>query len=106
MKLSKIWSKIGKQPLHITQHTEAKVFVGDDQYYITSIKYESGKPLGFNAVKIDCGTCVNKTELPPLLLEKATIIGDYKSMNSIGKSIPAKIKVKFPGCDEWFEYKR
>lgn len=49
MKLVKIWDKLGKQPLYITQHTDAKVFVGDKGYYITGIRYESGRPLGFNA---------------------------------------------------------
>lgn len=57
MKLSGIWSKIGRQPLRITQHTDAKVFVGERIYYITDIKYENGKFLGFNGVQIRCSTC-------------------------------------------------
>lgn len=64
MKLSNIWSKIGKQPLRITRYTDAIVFVGDDQYYITGIRYENGKPLGFNAVKMDCEICENNVEYP------------------------------------------
>lgn len=40
------------------------------------------------------------------LLEKATVIGEYKSINSMPNGIPTKIKVKFPNSDEWFEYKR
>lgn len=51
MKLVKIWSKLGKQPLYITQHTDAKVFIENREYFITGIKYESGQPLGFDAVQ-------------------------------------------------------
>ena len=40
------------------------------------------------------------------LLEKATIIGEYKPLKSIPNGVPNKIKVKFPGSDEWFDYKR
>lgn len=40
------------------------------------------------------------------LLEKATIIGEYKSIKSIANGIPTKIRVKFPNSDEWFDYKR
>lgn len=47
-----------------------------------------------------------KCEQNHKLLGKATIIGEYKSMNSITNGIPNKIKVKFPGSDEWFDYKR
>lgn len=67
MKLEKIWNKLGKQPLHITRHTDAKVFIAgiSGKYYITGIRYENGKPLGFNAVPIDCSTCKNNVEYPP-----------------------------------------
>lgn len=65
MKLIKIWEKLGKQPLHITQHTDAKVFIGNREYCITGIQYESGRPLGFNAVPINCSTCKNNVEFPP-----------------------------------------
>lgn len=47
-----------------------------------------------------------KCEQNHKLLEKATIVGEYKSMNSIRNGIPAKISVKFPGLNEWFDYKR
>ena len=40
------------------------------------------------------------------LLEKATIIGEYKSIVTIRNGIPTKIRVKFPCSDEWFDYKR
>ena len=65
MKLIKIWSKLGKQTVKTLEHQDAKVFIGDEEYYITGIKYESGKPLGFNAVKVDCSTCANNVEYPP-----------------------------------------
>lgn len=42
MKLVKIFDKLGKQPLYITQHADAKVFVGEKEYYITSIRYDGG----------------------------------------------------------------
>ena len=65
MKLIDIWKRLNKQPLHITQYTRAKVFIEDKEYYITDVKYESGRPLGFNAVPINCNTCKNNVEFPP-----------------------------------------
>lgn len=65
MKMIDIWKRIGKQPLHITQHSEAKVFIDDREYYITGIRYENGQPLGFDVVPIDCTTCKNNIEFPP-----------------------------------------
>ena len=40
------------------------------------------------------------------LLEKATIIGEYKSKGQFPKGEPYKIRVKFPGSNDWIEYKR
>ena len=40
------------------------------------------------------------------VLETATIVGEYKSKNSMGDGCPAKIKVKFKGSDKWVVYKR
>lgn len=62
MKLSKIWKKIGVQPLRITQHTDAIVFIGDEKYFIIDMKYDNGRPLGFNAIKMDCSTCEGNKE--------------------------------------------
>ena len=47
MKLIKIFDKLGKQPLHITENTDAIVFVNSKPYNITNIRYESGKLIGF-----------------------------------------------------------
>lgn len=65
MKLINIWNKLGKQSLHSLQHTDAIVFLGEDKYCITGIKYESGRPLGFEAIPINCSTCKNNVEDPP-----------------------------------------
>lgn len=65
MKLVKIWSKLGKQPLYITQHTDAKVFIENREYFITGIRFENGRPLGFNAIPINCSSCINDVEFPP-----------------------------------------
>ena len=40
------------------------------------------------------------------LLETATIVGVYKSMNSIPEGVPTKVMVKFKGMDEFIEYRR
>lgn len=66
MKLIKIWEKLGRQPLYITQHTNAEVFIEGllGRYYITGMRYENGKPLGFNAIRINCSTCKNNIEFP------------------------------------------
>lgn len=65
MKLIDIWIRLHRQPLGVTQHTDAKVFIENGEYYITSIKYENGRLLGFNAVPINCSTCKNNIEFPP-----------------------------------------
>ena len=47
MKLIEIWKRLWKQPLVITQHTEAVVFVNGEKYVISNILYDSGKFIGF-----------------------------------------------------------
>ena len=64
MKLYKIWQKLGKQPLAIIERQDADVYVGDDQYFITNVKYDNGRCIGFNAVKKSCENCVNNVECP------------------------------------------
>lgn len=39
------------------------------------------------------------------LLGKATIVGEYKPMNMHPNGKPHKIRVKFPGCNDWTDYK-
>ncbi len=85
MKLSQLWSKIGKQPLRITQHTDAKVFVGERTYHITDIKYENGKFLGFNGIPVRCSTCKYLGKTEPNTCDICTDI-DY-SMWEYGKQI-------------------
>ena len=65
MKLYKIWKKLGKQPLSITNRQDANVYVDGDQYFITSVKYDNGKCIGFNAVKKNCDNCVNNMDCQP-----------------------------------------
>lgn len=40
------------------------------------------------------------------LLEKATIVGQYKSIGQLPNGEPYRIRVKFPGTNDWIEYKR
>lgn len=47
-----------------------------------------------------------KCEKNHKLLEKATIVGEYKSVGMIPSGEPYKIRVKFPGTCNWVEYKR
>ncbi len=49
MKLIEIWKRLGKQPLKVTQHKEAIVFVDGKEYVIEKIIYDSGKFIGFEA---------------------------------------------------------
>ena len=49
MKLLEIWKRLGKQPLKIAQHQEAKVFIDGKEYIITKIRYENGRWGGFEA---------------------------------------------------------
>lgn len=46
-----------------------------------------------------------KCEKNHKLLEKATIVGEYKSAGMIPGGEPCKIKVKFPNTSKWIEYK-
>lgn len=46
-----------------------------------------------------------KCEKNHKLLEKATIVGEYKSMNMYMSGKPYKIRVKFPGSSVWTDYK-
>lgn len=46
-----------------------------------------------------------KCEKNHKLLEKATIVGEYKSMNMRMNGKPYKIRVKFPGDSVWTDYK-
>lgn len=47
MKLIEIWKRLGKQPLKVTQHKEAIVFIDGEEYIISKIRYDSGKFIGF-----------------------------------------------------------
>ena len=54
MKLIKLFDKIGVQPLHIIQHTDAKVFVKNKDstetvFQVTGMKYENGQLIGIRA---------------------------------------------------------
>lgn len=40
------------------------------------------------------------------LLETATIVGVYKSVNSVRDGMPVKIRVKFKDSDKFVEYSR
>lgn len=64
MKLIEIWEKLGKQPLYITQHKDAEIFVKglSGKYYITGIRdiiHGDGKYLpvitNIEHIKGDCG---------------------------------------------------
>lgn len=47
-----------------------------------------------------------KCEKNHKLLEKATIVGEYKPAGMIPSGEPHKILVKFPGASNWIQYKR
>ncbi len=47
-----------------------------------------------------------KCEKGHKLLEKATIVGEYKPVTMVPKGEPHKIRVKFPGTDKFIEYRR
>lgn len=49
MKLITIWNRLGKQPLRMIQDIDAMVFVGEEEYRITNIKYKHGMIVGFDA---------------------------------------------------------
>ena len=51
MKLLEIWKRLGRQPLKITRTKDAKVFIDNEEYIITKIRYEDGRWIGFEAVK-------------------------------------------------------
>lgn len=47
-----------------------------------------------------------KCEKGHKLLEKATIVGEYKPVTMVPEGEPHKIRVKFPGTDKFIEYRR
>lgn len=47
-----------------------------------------------------------KCEKNHQLLEKATIVGEYKPITIFPNGEPHKIRVKFPNSKDWIEYKR
>ena len=47
MMFSKIFEKIGKQPMNVMDNTEAFVYIRDKKYAITGMRYEKGKLVGF-----------------------------------------------------------
>ena len=47
MRFSKIFEKIGKQPMNVMDNTEAFVYIRDKKYAITGMRYEKGKLVGF-----------------------------------------------------------
>ena len=65
MKLLEIWKRLGRQPLTTTKYQDAKVFIDNKEYVITKVRYESGRWIGFEAVKKCCKTCANNVEYPP-----------------------------------------
>lgn len=67
MKLIDIWKRLSKQPILTARHMKAKVFIEGltGKYFITGIRYENGKLIGFNAKPIDCTSCKNNIEFPP-----------------------------------------
>lgn len=46
MKLIKLWTKIGKQPIKTTQKQDVIAIVNEKRYPVTHVKYESGKMIG------------------------------------------------------------
>lgn len=42
MMFSKIFEKIGKQPMNVMDNTEAFVYIRDKKYAITGMRYEKG----------------------------------------------------------------
>lgn len=47
MKLIEIYKRLGKQPLQVTRHKDAVVFVNGEKYKITGVIYNSGRFIGF-----------------------------------------------------------
>ena len=48
----------------------------------------------------------NDCERNHKLLEKAVITGEYRPQKMCPDGLPVKIKVQFPGSDQWVQYKR
>lgn len=65
MKLLEIWERLGRQSLTITKYQEAKVFIDDKEYIITKVKYDSGKLMGFEAMRKNCSIYKNNIDFPP-----------------------------------------
>lgn len=74
MKLIEIWKRLGKQPLKVTQNTEAIVFVNGEKYTISKVIYENGKFIGFDTKSRFGKEWFNKTIKPEK--DKLVIVKD------------------------------
>lgn len=52
MTFDEIFKRIGKQPLRFNRRHHAKIFIGNDEFEISSIHYENGVLKGFDAKKV------------------------------------------------------
>jgi hypothetical protein len=62
MKLINIFDRLGKQPLNVTQHTDAMVAIGDQNIGIQDIRYENGVPTGFELERTPVIWCIKVLE--------------------------------------------
>ena len=97
MKLIEIWKRLGKQPLRITQHKNAIVFVDGEEYEISGIRYDSGKFIGFETKsKPQWFSEMIKPEE-----HKRVIVRDEDGKEYRNHEWTGHAWYRFVGCDGW-----
>lgn len=102
MKLIEIWERLGKQPLRVTQHKEAIVFVNGKEYIISNIKYDSGKFIGFKAKrKEEWFDLENKPKVNEWVVLKDKNGDDYDDYRWNGHEWYCYVRHDDGSCDGW-----
>ena len=97
MKLIEIWKRLGKQPLKVTQHKNAIVFVNGEEYEISGIRYDSGKFIGFETKsKPQWFSEMIKPEVHKRVIVRDENGKEYKDHEWVGHAWYA-----FIDCDGW-----
>jgi len=97
MKLIEIWKRLGKQPLRITQHKNAIVFVDDKEYEISGIRYDSGKLIGFETKPLPQWF----SEMIKPEVHKRVIVRDEEGKEYRNHEWVGHAWYSFSGCDGW-----
>lgn len=100
MKLIKLWSRLGNQTINTLKRQDAIVFVGNDEYEITNIRYKNGVPVGFDATKREWFPLDIKPEQDTWVIVKDKNGKEYKDHQWLGHAWYEFVRSR-DGSDGW-----